>query len=65
MTAEELYDIKLQVEDITEKLNTLAKEYSYDPFRNAALESERLEECVFNCVGRLAAYEISERRSNK
>jgi hypothetical protein len=64
MTADELYDIKLQVEDITEKLYTLAKEYSYDPFRNAALVSERLEECIFDCVGKLAAYEICKRREN-
>ena len=65
MTADELYDIKRQVEDISEKLNALAKEYSYDPFRNAALESERLEECVFDCMGKLAAYEICERRNDR
>ena len=63
MTADELYDIKLQAEDITEKLNILAKEYAYDPFRNAALVSERLEECLFDCMGKLAAYEIEERRN--
>lgn len=65
MTSEELYDIKQQVEDITEKLYALEKEYSYDPFRNAALVSEKLEECVFDCMGKLAAYEICKRRSNQ
>ncbi len=65
MTADELYDIYRQVEDITEMLNSLAKEYAYDPFRNTALASERLEECIFDCMGKLAAYEICERRSNQ
>lgn len=65
MTAEELYNLKLQVEDITEKLNELAKEYRYDPFRNAAVESEHLESTIFNCVGKLAAYELVERRDKE
>ena len=65
MTADELYDIKQQVEDITEKLNSLAKEYAYDPFRNAALVSENLEESVFDCMGKLADYEICERRNDR
>lgn len=65
MTAEELYDIKQQVEDIKEKLNALAKEYSFDPFRKTALQSEILEDSIFDCVGVLAVYEISKRRDEQ
>lgn len=62
MTSEELYDIKMQVEEITEKLYALAKEYGDDIFEKAALVSEGLEYQLFDCAGKLAAYEIAERR---
>lgn len=63
MTAEELYDIKLQIEDISEKLGALARKHFYTPFTDAALVSEKLEQYILDCLGKLAIHEISERRN--